>query len=222
MRGSDVLRFLRGVVRNNPWQKVFALLLSVILWWYVAGESKVQVGLVVPIEIRNLPAGTTVANKVERQAEVRLSGPSSLLGNLPHSDVSAAVDLSSARLGRQVIALDARAVRVPPGVKVQRVYPRAVEIVLARLERRFLPVVPRIGGPPALRRRIARIEVEPKTVEVEGLAEDFDRLTRLSTDEIVPEVRHGTFVATARVDLREGHVKIVRDPVVRVVIHFRD
>lgn len=222
MRQGDLLRFLRGIARKNPWQKVSALLLSTLLWWFVAGESKVQVGMVVPVEIRNIPAGTTVSNKVERQAEVRLSGPSSILSNLSQSDVSANIDLASARPGRQVIALDARSVRVPPGVKVQRVYPSALEVVLSRLERRSLPVVPRIGGSASVRRRIARITVEPQAVEVEGLAEDFERLTRLQTEEVVPEVRRGTFVASVRVDLREGHAKIVGDPVVRVAIQFRD
>lgn len=222
MRGPDVVRFLRGVVRNNPWQKVFALLLSVLLWWFVTGENKVQVGIVVPIEIRNVPPGTAVTNKVERQAEVRLSGPSSLLSKVTPQELSVSVDLSAARSGRQVIALNAEAVRVPPGIKVQRVYPQSVEVVLARLERRSVPVVPRVGGTASVRRRIARVEVEPRQVLVEGPADVLDRLGRLFTEEVVPDAEGREFTASARVDLREGHAKIVGDPAVRVTVHFRE
>lgn len=221
MRGDDVFRILRGLIFENFRQKVFSVALAVVLWWYVAGESKVQVGFAVPLEIRNVPPGMTVANKVERQVEVRLSGPPFLLTNLPRSDVSASLDLAAARAGRQVIPLDARSVRVPPGVRVQRIYPTSVEVVLARLERRMLPVSARITGPKSVRQRIARVEVEPAAVEVEGLPEELDKLERVFTEPIDPGGAGQTFEASARVDLRDSHAKIVRDPMVRVTVHFR-
>jgi len=218
---GEVLGRLAGAARRNAWQKGFALVLAALLWWYVAGESKVQVGFAVPLEIRNVPPGTAVANKVERQVEVQLEGPPSLIGGLSRADVSAVADLGAARPGRQVVRLDARAVRVPPGIRVQRVYPSAVEVVLARIERRLVPVAPRIGGTPAQRRRILRVEVEPAAVEVEGIPEELDRLGRVPTEEIVPDPSAPVFAAAARLDLRGGHAKIVGDAVVRVRVHFR-
>jgi YbbR domain-containing protein len=220
-RPGKVLAFLGGIARRNLGLKGIALVLAVALWWFVAGESKVQVGFVVPLEIRSIPPGLTITNKVERQVEIRLSGPPSLLGGLQQSDIIAAIDLSQAKAGKQVIPLTERSVRVPPGIKVQRLYPGTIEVSLERLEQRMIPVVARIGGPASVRRRISRIAVDPPALAVEALPEDFSRIRSLSTPELVPEVHQDIYAANVRVELREGHAKIVGNQNVRVTIHFR-
>ncbi|MBI5342727.1 MAG: YbbR-like domain-containing protein [Deltaproteobacteria bacterium] len=100
VRTPDILHFLQGISKKNLGLKSLALVLAVVLWWFVAGESKVQVGFAVPLEIRNIPQGMTIMNKVERQVEVRLAGPPSLLGGVQQADVAAAIDLSDARAGK--------------------------------------------------------------------------------------------------------------------------
>lgn len=221
MNAADLSRILRHLVRQNFGLKVLALALAVLAWWFVAGESKVLVSFTIPLEIRDVPKGLTMTNKAERQVEVRLSGPSSRLSGLRPAEISAAVDLSGARAGRQSVTLDDRAVRVPPGIKVQRIFPSSIEVNLDRTERRVVPVVPRIGGGSAVRKRIARVEVDPPTMEVEALPEEFSRIPSVSTEEIAPDADGGTFATTARVELREPHAKIVGSPNVRVKIQFR-
>ena len=138
MNAADLFRILRRIASQNLGLKVVALALAVAAWWFVAGESKVLVSFTVPLEIRNVPKGLTVTNKPERQVEVRLSGPSSLLSGMRPSELSAGVDLSAARGGRQSFTLDDRAVKVPPGIKVQRIFPSSVEVILDRTERRMV------------------------------------------------------------------------------------
>ena len=221
MSAADLFRVLRRLARQNLGLKVVALALAVAAWWFVAGESKVLVSFTIPLEIRNVPKGLTMTNKPERQVEVRLSGPSSLLSGTRPSEISAGVDLSAARAGRQYFTLDDRAVKVPPGIKVQRIFPSSIEVILDRTERRVVPVVPRIGGGSVVRRRIARVEVDPRAVEVEALPEEFARMPVVYTEEIVPDVDGEAFATTARVELREPHAKIVGDPNVRVKVQFR-
>ncbi|MFA6146728.1 MAG: CdaR family protein [bacterium] len=221
MYAADLFRVLRRLASQNLGLKVLALALAVAAWWFVAGESKVLVSFTVPLEIRNVPKGLTMTNKPERQVEVRLSGPSSLLSGMRPSEISAGVDLSAARAGRQYFTLDDRAVKVPPGIKVQRIFPSSIEVILDRTERRVVPVVPRIGGGAAVRRRIVRIEVEPRAVEVDALPEEFSRIASVYTEEIVPDSDGETFTTSARVELREPHAKIVGSPSVRVKIQFR-
>lgn len=221
MNAADLFRILRRLASQNLGLKVVALALAVAAWWFVAGESKVLVSFTIPLEIRNVPKGLTMTNKPERQVEVRLSGPSSLLSGTRPSEISAGVDLSAARAGRQYFTLDDRAVKVPPGIKVQRIFPSSIEVILDRTERRVVPVVPRIGGGSAVRRRIARVEVDPRAVEVEALPEEFSRIQAVYTEEIVPDVDGEAFATTARVELREPHAKIVGSPSVRVKVQFR-
>jgi YbbR domain-containing protein len=218
---ADLFRVLRRLARQNLGLKVVALALAVAAWWFVAGESKVLVSFNIPLEIRNVPKGLTMTNKPERQVEVRLSGPSSLLSGMRPSEISAGVDLSAGRAGRQYFTLDDRTVKVPPGIKVQRIFPSSIEVILDRTERRVVPVLPRIGGGSAVRRRVARVEVDPRAVEVEALQEEFSRIQAVYTEEIVPDLDGEAFATTARVELREPHAKIVGSPNVRVKIQFR-
>ena len=190
-------------------------------WWFVTGESKVLVSFTVPLEIRNVPKGLTVTNKPERQVEVRLSGPSSLLSGMRPSELSAGVDLSAARGGRQSFTLDDRAVKVPPGIKVQRIFPSSVEVILDRTERRMVPVAARIGGGAAVRKRVTKVEIDPSSVEIEALPEEFTRMPAVYTEEVVPDRTDGEYSASTRVETREPHAKIIGNPSVRVKIQFR-
>ena len=221
MNAADLFRLLRRLASQNPGMKVVALVLAVAAWWFVAGESKVLVSFTIPLEIRNVPKGLTMTNKPERQVEVRLSGPSSLLSGMRPSEISAGVDLSAARGGRQYFTLDDRAVKVPSGIKVQRIFPSSIEVILDRTERRTIQVSVRIGGGAAIRRRVAKVEIDPPSVEVEALPEEFSRMPVIYTEEVVPERTEGAYTAIARVETREPHAKIVGNPSVRVKIHFR-
>jgi len=221
VNASDLFRVLGRLASRNLWLKVLALALAVAAWWFVAGESKVLVSITVPLEIRNVPKGMTITNKPERQVEVRLSGPSSLLSGMRPSELSAGVDLTAGHGGRQIFTLDDRAVKVPPGIKVQRIFPSSIEVILDRTERRMLPVSARIGGGPSVRKRVAKVEIDPPSLEVEALPEEFSRMQAVRTEEIVPDGENESFTTTARVELREPHAKIVGSPSVRVNIQFR-
>jgi YbbR domain-containing protein len=212
---------MKKMVRKNLGLKGLALGLSVVLWWFVTGESNVHVGFAVPLEIRNIPQGMALTNKVVRQVDVRLAGPSTLISALQQKEISAAVDLSGAKGGRETIPLTERSVKVPAGFRVERVYPASVEVVLEKLERRIVPVLPQIGGASKVRARIAKTEVDPPSLEVEALPDEFSRLKMLTTEEIEPGTTEGVFTARARVNLPEGHAKIVGNPIVLVTIHFR-
>jgi hypothetical protein len=221
VNAADLFRVLRRFASQNLGLKVVAIGLAVAAWWFVAGESKVLVSFTIPLEIRNVPKGLTMTNKPEREVEVRLSGPSSLLSGMRPSEISAGVDLTGARSGRQYFTLDDRAVKVPPGIKVQRIFPHSIEAILDRTERRAVPVSARIGGGAAVRRRVAKVEIDPPSVEVEALPEEFSRMQMVYTEEVVPERTEGAYSAIARVETREAHAKIVGNPNVRVKIQFR-
>jgi hypothetical protein len=212
VKASELFGYLRRFATHNVGLKVLALGLAVGCWLFVAGESKVLVGFNVPLEIRDVPKGMKVANKVERQVELRLAGPSSILSGLKHTDVAAAIDLSGAKAGRQSIPLDDRIVKVPPGITVQRIFPSSVEVVLEKTERRVVPVVARIGGTQAVRRKVAKVEALP---------EEFSRMPVVHTEEVAPDRDTDVFSAQVRVELREPHAKIVGSPNVRVRIQFR-
>ena len=212
---------MKRMFRKNLGLKALALGLSILLWWFVAGESNVQVGFAVPLEIRNIPSDMAITNKVDSQVDVRLAGPPTLINGLQQKEISAVIDLSDAKKGKAIIPLTERSVEVPAGFRVERVYPSSVEIVLEKLERKTLPVLARIGGTAEVRSRIEKTEVDPASLEVEALPDEFERLKELDTEEVTPDAPEGVFRAKAQVNLPEGHAKIVGNPSVLVTIRFR-
>ena len=89
------------------------------------------------------------------------------------------------------------------------------------LFRSTIAVSARIGGGAAVRRRVAKVEIDPPSVEVEAIPEEFSRMQVVYTEEVVPEGTEGEYSAIARVETREAHATIVGDPNVRLKIHFR-
>jgi hypothetical protein len=65
------------------------------------------------------------------------------------------------------------------------------------------------------------VEIDPPSVEVEALTEEFTRMPVVYTEEVVPGRTEGSYSAIARVETREAHAKIVGNPNVRVKIQFR-
>jgi hypothetical protein len=104
---------------------------------------------------------------------------------------------------------------------VQRIYPSSIEVILDRTERRMIAVAARIGGGASLRKRVANVEIDPPSVEVEALPEEFARMPVIYTEEILPDRTDRAYSAVARVEMREAHAKLVGNPSVRVRIDFR-
>jgi YbbR domain-containing protein len=160
-------------------------------------------------------------NTLEQQIEVRLTGPSSILSNFKPWDISMPLDLSNGKPGRQAVKFNLDAVKVPAGLKIQKVSPNTVEVVLAKIERRNIPVSVKIKEWDFMRNHIRGIEIEPSEVEVEAPPEEFFRIPAVYTQEI--EVEPGMddiFTTVTRVELKEAHARITSNPNIRVKIHF--
>ena len=213
-------KILMASGRNLP-LKLLALFLAVSAWWFVGKENNVLVSFSVPVEIRNIPKGLTLINKIDRQVEVRLQGPSYVLSGFKPTDISMTLDLFNGKPGHQTVNFDLQAIKIPAGVQVQRVFPQAVDVVLVQMERRSIPVSAKIKGWKLIQHRIRSIEIEPKEIEVEALPEEFSRMPVAYTQEIEVEPGTNTFSTVVRVELAEAHARITSDPNVRVRIHFK-
>jgi len=205
--------------RNLP-LKLLALFLAISAWWFVARENQVLVSFNIPIEARNIPKGMTVTNKLDRQVEVRLQGPSYILSGFKHSDISMGLDLSDGKQGHQAVKFDLKTIKAPAGVRVQSVYPQAIDVILEQTERRNIPVSLRIKGSELIQHRISSIEIEPHEVEVEALPREFSRMPVVYTREIEIESGKDVFTTITRVELTEAHARITSDPNIRVKIYF--
>ncbi len=175
-------------MKFNPfkylWLKVLAVLLASLLWLTVAGEHVVERTLKVPLELRNVPPQLEIVGDPPMTVDVRVRGPSAMLGRMDPGDLVALLDLQGARPGSRLFHLRTDEVRGPYGVEIAQITPSTVPLELEKSGRRSVPVIPAIDGEPAPGFVTGRSTVTPSTVEVEGPESRLRALTSATTEPV--------------------------------------
>src|SRR3972149_9607496 len=140
---------MRSRILDNRGLKAISLVMAFSLWYIVAGERGTEIVVSIPLEFRNLAKSLEVIEESAQQVEVRLRGSSDFLRALSPQEIQAAVGLSDAEPGEETIYLTPDPANPPYGVRVMRVTPASVNLVIESLAERTVRVVPRVVGEPA-------------------------------------------------------------------------
>src|SRR5687768_17141078 len=95
---------MRLLLLQNMPLKLVSLALAALLWLVIAGEKSSEVGLSVPVELKNFPKDLELTGDAVNAVEVRLRASPSLIQSLGPQEVSAHVDLSRSeerRVGKE-------------------------------------------------------------------------------------------------------------------------
>jgi YbbR domain-containing protein len=121
---------IRFLVRH--WElKLLALVFSAGLWLFVMTSQKTNVVLTLPLELDSLPPGLVVKGEKPDNVEVQLHGLRAALLRVSPESLRVRVSLVGARAGDVLVSLGPEQVVVPAGVRVLRVNPEVVRVVLA-------------------------------------------------------------------------------------------
>ncbi len=191
------------------------------LWLAVVGERTVERGLRVPLDFENIPESLEIVGHVPLAVDVRVRGPSSVLGRLQPGEVVAILDLAGARPGSRLFHLRTDQVRVPFGLEVTQVVPATVALDLERVARRVVPVLPAIDGEPAPGFVIGTVTVDPTTVEVEGPESRVARLASATTETVVIDGATQTVKDTVNVGVADAAVRLRESRSAVVVVEVR-
>ncbi len=128
-----MIAFLRHLVVEDFWLKLFSLALAVLIWLTVTFASQKEVGT----EIRglsNLPVAVMSSTEdvhnfrvSPNEVEVTVQGDPRTVQNLDSKDIQVSVDLT--RIGPARDLRKPVRVSVPAGVTLTRVAPDAVQII---------------------------------------------------------------------------------------------
>ena len=185
------LKFLniRYNSQNRKWQKNWILkltsfFLALFLWYFVVGEDKVDRTIFIPLEIFNLPQELVISNQFKRELEVTVNGPRGLINSISGHDVTRAVDLTDAVPGTVVVRNDLDSISFPRGIRVLRVQPSNVILLLDRLIKKNLKIKVVTTGTPAKGYEIASVELDPPVLSITGPQEILGDLGLLTTDPV--------------------------------------
>ena len=128
-----MIAFLRHLVFEDFWLKLFSLALAVLIWLTVTFVSQKEVGTASHV-FSNLPV-TILASAEDvhnfrvkpDQVEVTVQGDPRKLENLQSKDIRATVDLTGVSTARDL--RKSIQVSVPPGVTYTRVTPEQVQVI---------------------------------------------------------------------------------------------
>lgn len=164
--------------------KLLSVVIALLLWAFLMGEQRVEVGYTVPLELMNVPDGLMVANDVPSLVDLRLSGPRTRLAALNVADLRVTLDLKKLTPGVTAFRRLEDKLSLPSGVRVVRLAPSTVEVKLEKVGHKLVRVKVVTSGEPAPGYTVARVEVKPKKVTVVGAQSELKGVHEVETDPI--------------------------------------
>ena len=169
---------------RNLGLKFLSTLVAVMLWMIVAGERVVERVMRAPVEFQNLPAGLELVGNPPDTVEVRLRGSSGALSRMTAADMSAVLDLSTARPGRRLFHITSSQVNVPYGLEIVQVGPSTLMMEFEMSGIRLIKVEPDVDGRPANGYEVTKVTSDPEMVEVAGPESALKRLQAAITEPV--------------------------------------
>jgi YbbR domain-containing protein len=164
--------------------KLISLAFAVVLWFFVMGESRMEVNHIVPLEYENLPKNLMIASEVPSSVAIRISGPRALQVNLSPSDISLAVDLKGLPAGVTSFKRLEESLNIPSGLKITRISPSYVDVKLERVREREVPVRVVLTGEPAVGFIVKSFKAVPAKVTVAGAESELKGVSEVVTEGI--------------------------------------
>ena len=202
-------------MQNLP-LKLVSLALATVLWFMIAGEKTSEMGLSVPVELKNFPKDLELTGDAVNAVEVRLRASPSIIQSLGPQDVSAFVDLSGVVEGEHIVNLTADSIRIPFGVKVVRINPSTLTLNLERTVQKVVPVRARLLGRPAPGYEVAEVTTNPPEVRVAGPKSRIPEVEGACTEPVSVEAADSTVTESVNLGVEDPLLRIQGSPRVRV------
>lgn len=208
---------LQGLTQN--WVlKLLSLVFALVLWFFVMGEQKLEVGYAVPLELKNVPPGMMIANDVPSLIDVRISGPRTVLMNVKPSDISLSIDLRDLQPGVTTFKRLEERLNLPSALKVTRLSPSFVDVKLDRRKDKSVPVRVVFSGtlPPGY--KIESLKTKPEKVTVDGAESELKGVNEVTTEPIDVSDVHENFTLMVPLDYRGKFTSLKNDRSVEVEV----
>jgi YbbR domain-containing protein len=206
-------------VRENLGLKAFALLLSFVVWVWVARHSQLVKVIKVPVLV-DAPQGVLIVDYEPKELRTRLDGDPNQVRRVREEEVSARLSIGDDDVrGRRTLPLTVAPRQVgplPAGLNVE-VLDRLVEVTVDRSSTKPLKVAPALSGKLPSSLELELVSADPATVSATGPVAVLSRLTQIPTEPIDLTGRERRFALT--IPLAPPDPTIALEPdLVRVVV----
>lgn len=213
---------MRSFFTENLALKALSLVLAVLVWFAIAGETASEMGLRVPLELQNMPRDLELTGDAVDAVEVRVRASAGIIHGLNPGDVAAQIDLAGSAEGERIVHLTPDSIRVPFGVKVVKVAPAMLILNFDRTLQKAVPVRPRLVGRPADGYEVAEIVSEPPEVLVAGPKSRVDEVESAFTEPLALDATKETVSDRVTIGLQDPLLRILGSSEVRVTARIRE
>lgn len=210
---------MRRLLLENIGMKTAAVVLAMVLWFFVTSRGQSEISMDIPLELKNIPEGLESIKQGTKSVSVSIKGQERLLKNMKPSDVRVYIDLSKARKGEGTYYISKDDVKLPYTMTVTNISPSSVRVVLEETVIKTVPVRPIIVGSPEKGFVVRSVEVTPKEVTVEGARSEVRKVNSLKTEPIDIAGLYEVFIQDARLDMAGRNIRTkINEVKVKVVI----
>lgn len=169
---------------GNIGLKILSLGLAISLWFFVTYRGQSEMIIDAPIEFKNVPKGLELLRQNIKNVGLNIRGHERMLKGLRPMDVRVVIDMADAKNGDNEFYFDKADIVIPRTIKVLRMDPTYVRVVLDESVSKVLPVKVPIVGTVDQGYRIKALIVNPQSVKVEGAKTEVQRIAVLRTEPV--------------------------------------
>ena len=202
--GGAARRDVESGPENRGLVITLCLLISVVLWFTLSLSETSETLVTLQTQVTNMPSGTTFVELPPATVRIEVAGVVTDLFSLgfkkPTFEINATDDVVDVNT----------ALQLPPGVSVQNVFPKSIELHKDRILARKIPVQPRVDFTPAATYDFfVDPLITPDSVVISGAQAIVQGLTHWPTAPAVKgRVRDTVEVVVALSDTLSGLVEV--------------
>jgi uncharacterized protein (TIGR00159 family) len=187
------------------------------VWFSFARGLETLTSLEVPLEYVNRDSRMQILSASENTVRLHLSGSGALISSMKPDQVKVKLDLNNAVNGENVFTITNDNIGVPPGVRLNRIEPSEVKVVLDFPISKKLPIqVDWVGAlPDGL--ILKSVKLKPDTVAVIGGGKILNNISTMYTERVQLEnlqssgqITVGLAMAPASLDVAYGYKEKVQ------------
>ncbi|WP_304511306.1 diadenylate cyclase [Desulfopila sp. IMCC35008] len=165
--------FLGAVYESGTKIKTIAqiatcLVIATIFWssLVVVNQQIIEKLITVPVEYTSPNTGLVLVGEKVNEVKVHLTGTKSDLDNLSTFAPRVTVVLNDMSEGERVVLVTKENLKLPKNITILDAVPAALEVVLAEIVQKTVPIVPQLVGKIPEGKKIKNIKIEPDTIQV--------------------------------------------------------
>jgi YbbR domain-containing protein len=209
---------MKNKIFNNMGLKVSAVLISVLLWFFVTSRGQTEMSIQVPLEFKDVPAGLGIVNTSAKSVNVTIKGQERIMRSMKPGDIRVFVDLAKARKGEGSFHVNNDDIKLPYAMAVMNVDPSMVRVKMEEAISKTVAVRPVLMGVPERGFEIRAVEVVPKSMVIQGLRSEVRKVNEIKTEAMDISGIDVTTTQELNVDTGDANIKTDKERVAVTVV----